>query len=216
MSSVFNPWLPQPPAAPEPEDQEVVVPVTGPVSPQFGVPAPDSVDQLRTRVVSEGLARLWILGAHGGAGESTIAELDRGFAAASHVWPQAAANHRPTRVLIVSRTSSRGLHAAKAAAKQWAAGLVSGVELVGLVLIADAPGRLLPKPLRYLSKVIGGGYPHVWHVPWIEAWRLGDTVSPDAAPRQVRSLLTDLDRTLLPIGAPVDATTPKGTKNAST
>jgi hypothetical protein len=106
-------------------------------------------------------------------------------------------------VVIVARTSARGLLAAKAVAKQWASGLVHGVELLGLVLVADAPGRL-PKPLRDLSKVVSGGYPRTWQMPWVESWRLGDDPLLDAAPREARRLVDDL-RILLRTGAPSGA-----------
>lgn len=171
--------------------------------PQIGVPAPDLVDQLPVRRVDR-VASLWVVGAHGGAAESTISDLDDSWAAGHHAWPVAPADN-PARVVIVARTSARGLLAAKSAAKQWAAGLLNGVELLGLVLVADAPGRL-PRQLRDLAKVVGGGYPRTWQVPWIESWRLGEQVSTDIAVREVRRLVDDL-RTLLPPGAPSGATT---------
>lgn len=167
---------------------------TGPVRPQSGVPAPDLVDQLPLRRVDR-RGSLWVLGAHGGAAESTIADLDDSWAAAGHAWPVVPPGDPAARVVIVARTSARGLLAAKSAAKQWAAGLVGGVELLGLVLVADAPGRL-PRPLRDLAKVVGGGYPRTWQVPWIESWRLGEQASTDAA-REVHRLVDQLS-TLLP------------------
>ena len=63
--------------------------------------------------------------------------------------------------------------------------------LLGLVLIADAPGRL-PHGLRRLAALIAGGVPAVWSVPWIEAWRLGEPPAPHNAPKVVRELLEDL------------------------
>jgi hypothetical protein len=113
----------------------------------------------------------------------------------------------PARVVVVARTSTRGLTAAKFAARQWASGLVPDTHLLGLILIADAPGRL-PKPLRDLSKVVGGGYPRTWHLPWIESWRLGETPSAATASREVRQLVDDL-RGLLNTGASPDATNRK-------
>ena len=199
-----NPWLPQEPEPAVAEaPAEATVAATGPVRPQKGVPAPDLVDQLPVRRVDR-LAALWVVGAHGGAGESTISDLDDSWAAARHVWPVAPAGE-PARVVVVARTSARGLRAAQSAAKQWAAGLVGGVELLGLVLVADAPGRL-PRPLRDLAKVVGGGYPRTWNIPWIESWRLGEQVSTDIAVREVRRLVDDL-RTLLPPGASSGAAT---------
>lgn len=204
MINATNPWLPQ---EPEPAVAEApaqaAVAITGPVRPQKGVPAPDLVDQLPLRRVDRP-ATLWVVGAHGGAAESTISGLDDSWAAGHHCWPVDPAG-QPARVVIVARTSARGLLAARSAAKQWAAGLVSGAELLGLVLVADAPGRL-PRPLRDLGKVVSGGYPRTWHVPWIESWRLGEQPVPDVAVREVRRLVDDL-RTILPRGASLGATT---------
>jgi len=61
----------------------------------------------------------------------------------------------------------------------------------GLVLIADAPGRL-PHGLRQLADLIAGGVPAVWSLPWIEAWRVGEPPAPHNAPKVVRQLLEDL------------------------
>ena len=186
-----NPWLPRPsePEVAAAQTEVYSAALTGPDRPQHGVPAPDLVDQLPVRPFL-GAADLWVVGAHGGAGESTIAELDGAWAAAAHAWP-ATDSTEPVRVVVVARTSARGLLAAKAVAKQWATGLVPGVALLGLILVSDAPGRM-PKPLRDLAKVISGGYPRTWQVPWIEAWRLGDEPSTEAAPREVRRLVDDL------------------------
>lgn len=200
MTEATNPWLPKQPASSTlsgPKMAPAHVATTGATRPQRGVPAPDRVDQLPIYRVDRS-ATLWIVGAHGGAGESTLAEFDDSWAAGSHAWPSAH-DGRPPQVVIVARTSARGLLAAKAAAKQWASGLVRDVELLGLVLTADAPGRL-PKPLRDLARVVGGGYPRTWHVPWVESWRLGDDPSLDGAPREVRRMVDDL-RTLLQTGA---------------
>ncbi|WP_344812850.1 DUF6668 family protein [Microlunatus aurantiacus] len=166
------------------------------------MPAPDKVDQLPTRRVHESTG-LWIVGAHGGAGESTLAALVDAWKPAGRAWPTLEPAEAVT-AIVVARTNVRGLTAAKAAAKQWASGLVPEVQLLGLVLVADAPGRL-PRPLRDLSRVVGGGYPRAWQLPWVESWRLGDPVSLDTAPREVRRLVDDLN-ILLPNGASPGAT----------
>ena len=94
------------------------------------------------------------------------------------------------RVLLCARTTASGLEAAATALTQWAAGAVT-VELIGLVLIADAPGKL-PRTLRERARIIEGGAPTGWRIPWIPAWREGP---PDAErhPRAVRKLLEDLE-----------------------
>ncbi|WP_415631728.1 DUF6668 family protein [Propionibacterium sp.] len=132
------------------------------------------------------------MGVHGGAGESSIAALDETWRATGHMWPAQGTVTVP--VLLVTRSSARGLLAAQAAARQWASGGVPGVDLMGLVIVADAPGRQ-PRALRDLARVVSGGVPRVWRVPWIEAWRLGEppTVSHG---HQLAGLARDL-RTLV-------------------
>ncbi|MGL5858160.1 MAG: DUF6668 family protein [Angustibacter sp.] len=198
--STSNPWTTQqgdvpalssPPDAAAPE-----VPVTGPSAPQPGVPAVDAVDRLPRHATST-RATLWWIGAHGGAGESSLSQLLPGSHPASHAWPLVpGAAHDPARAVLVARTSVVGLRAAQRAMQDWASGAVNDVQLLGLVLVADAPGRL-PRPLRDLAAVAAGGAPRSWRLPWIEAWRTTDTPDPNSLPHEVRRLLTDL-KTLLP------------------
>lgn len=187
-----NPWLSRPAAA-ESATPVVVAsqgpPATGPVAPQRGVPAPDRVDQLPTRN-RQNAAALWWLGTHGGAGESALASLVPEWPAADHVWPRPPGNG-PVRVVLVARSHMRGLRAAQAAATQWASGLVPHVEVLGLVIVADAPGRL-PRPLRDFAHVLSGGVPRTWTVPWVESWRLGEPPALPDAPREVRRLINEL------------------------
>ncbi len=197
-----NPWLsrPTPNAVTEPAGDLVTDPgpdarlallrPTGPSAPQPGVPAPEHVDRLPTRTRLQP-AGLWCLGAHGGAGETTLAALSPGWAAADHAWPQVPTAAGPAPVVLVARSSAHGLLAAQRATTQWAAGLAPDVDLLGLVVVADAPGRL-PRPLRELAHVVGGGVARTWHLPWVEPWRLGEPVDPATAPRPVRRLLDDL------------------------
>ena len=199
MSDGMNPWISRP-TSPEPvasvPSMAPPAQATGPVAPQRGVPAPDRVDQLPIHDHRHE-AVLWWLGTHGGAGESTLATLVPSWPAADHAWPRTPQG--PARVALVARTNERGLRTAQAAARQWAAGLVPHVEVVGLVLMADAPGRL-PKALRDLAQVVGGGVPRVWNVPWIEPLRLGVPLTHATVPREVRQLVDEL-RTLVPPGA---------------
>lgn len=77
-------------------------------------------------------------------------------------------------MVLVARTSAMGLWSAQGAMRQWASGALPGhVRLLGLVVVADTPGRL-PRPLRELLSLISGGLPQVWELPWVEALRLGD------------------------------------------
>ncbi len=170
-----------------------------PMTPQPGVPSPEAVDLLGRREAAPP-ATLWWVGVHGGAGESTLAALVDDSRAAEHRWPVPGdADQDTARVVLVARSNAHGLHRAQLACTQWASGSVPGVELLGLVIVADAPGRL-PRPLRDLAHHVAGGAPAVWHLPWVESWRLGAPVSAETSPVPVRRLLLDLDA-LLPPGS---------------
>lgn len=188
--SATNPWV----SKPEDEATEPVVDTspqvrtTGPVAPQKSVPAPSSTDQIS--FADRTPARLWLMGVHGGAGETTLAGLVPGWRAAGHEWPNVKGQEAP--VVLVARTHASGLRAAQAAAIQWASGHAPGVELLGLALVHDAPGKL-PKELRELIQVISGGVPRTWSVPWVEAWRLGADPTTEGAPKDVRRFVTELD-----------------------
>ena len=199
MHDAPNPYLalalsPPPPAPPSMSHEEVVrAPLTGPRAPQPGVVGVDTVDRLPLRRVSASPV-LWWVGAHGGAGETTLAQLFPGTRAARHGWPvldRAPDNHPPPAVVLLARTHLRGLLAAQRAAVEWASGTVPEVDLRGLVLLADAPGRL-PHVLGDLADLIAGGVPRVWRVPWIERWRTGDLGGARSLPRSLRSLSKEL------------------------
>lgn len=198
MSDLQNPWLSRP-TTPPPDTGKPIVAVPsgfGPVAPQRGVPAPDQVDQLPTRE-QQATPAVWWLGAHGGAGESTLAAVASGWsAAAGHAWPRSATGE-PTPVVLVARSNAAGLRAAQNALRQWGAGLTPSTVL-GLIVMADAPGRL-PRALRDLLTVVGGGGPRTWTVPWIDAWRLNKPTAVPV-PREVRRVIDEL-RALPGIGA---------------
>jgi len=194
-----NPWLTGPKYAPEPPSH-APVPTTrkevrgGASEPQAGVAVPDTADRL-PRWLQTQPATVWWLGAHGGAGESTLSALAAGSRPAQHGWPIPDTVGTVHRVVLVARTNWGGLTAAQRAATEWASGVLGeGVQLGGLVLIADAPGRL-PKPLRDLHQVISGGVPRVWTLPWVDAWRLGPVEPSTFLPKEFRALLADLHMT---------------------
>lgn len=204
MPDGSNPWVSRPTMAEEAQNpvastQATVPPASGPVKPQRDVRAPDHVDQLPVMEHARS-AELWWVGTHGGAGESTLAALVSQWHAAGGAWPRVSGPSEPSRVVLVARSNVAGLKAAQTAATQWAAGLVPSVELLGLVIVADAPGRL-PRPLRDLAQLVAGGVPRTWKVPWVEQWRLGHEVSLPDAPRQVRQLVKELTE-LIRAGAP--------------
>ena len=170
-------WVP--PAAPQP--WAVVTGPAGPLPMLEAAPALPVVPAVR-------LAALWVVGAHGGAGESTVAGLTGDWLPAGHTWP---ARPLPARCVLTARTSVGGLLAAQAALRQWAAG-DAPVDLLGLVLLADAPGRL-PRALRDLAGLVAGGAPRCWSIPWIEAWRLGEPHVTGDVTRLIRDLTAVID-----------------------
>lgn len=195
-----NPWLRNPDRCAPHSVAELAAPIT--VAPPVLPPVPELQPQAasvaaprvglprRSVDIARETVAVWWVGTHGGAGESTLEQLLEGSRAMGHAWPQTADGATEPQAILVARTSARGLRSAQMAATEWASGTVP-VQLLGLVLMADAPGRL-PRPLRDFAQVVAGGVPRVWRLPWVEPWRLGDPVSADTAPRAVTEFLGDL------------------------
>ena len=135
-------------------------------------------------------APVWWCGVHGGAGESTLERLFRGSRASGHRWPIVRTGAPTPAVVLVARTDARGLRAVQRAMREHLESRVP-VEVVGLVLMADAPGRL-PRVLRDLAGVVGGTVPRVWSLPWVEAWRAGEVPSPANSPKEADRLAAEL------------------------
>ena len=92
----------------------------------------------------------WWLGVHGGAGVTTLERAVAGGRDAGLAWPVSVESPA---VVLVARSSANGIQAAQNAARQWASGMVPGVDLLGLVVVADAPGRR-PGVLRNLVRLV--------------------------------------------------------------
>lgn len=152
---------------------------------------------LRQITGAEGLARCWFLGVHGGAGESTLTALFAGFAAANHQWPVSSRALARSRVVLCARTNFWGMTAVMHVAGQWdAAGLRDRVAMpLGLVLIADRPGRL-PKSLEAFARHLEAATDHVWRLPWVEAWAAGEVPSPANCPKEAHALRVGLTAAL--------------------
>lgn len=199
-----NPWLRpgQHDAAQTPPERIAALASPAPLprlQPQAGVdpPATERLPQLMIPPTST--TTLWWVSPHGGGGESCLAELLPDSAATDHRWPIAPECEEHPYVVLVARTHHTGLTATQNAIREWASGSVP-IELAGLVLVADAPGRL-PKPLRALASLVAGGVSEVWNVPWIDAWRLGE-ITLDRAPSTVCKLISHLDHSRPPTPRP--------------
>ncbi|MBO8195035.1 hypothetical protein ITI46_25770 [Streptomyces oryzae] len=166
---------------------------TGPTAPQgAGVPWPDYVLPVASPQPITGQGWWW-LGVHGGAGVTTLGQAVPGGLDAGRAWPTAG---EPQPVVFVARSSASGLKAVQNAARQWASQLVTGVELLGLVVVADAPGRR-PRALRDLLSLVSGTVPRLWEIPWVEEWRLGEPPSAHL-PKECAPLARDLTRLTRP------------------
>jgi hypothetical protein len=190
MQQSLNPWITSPTVDnAEEETPDTYVPATAVISaPLKGMVEPDAADRLAGRTMT-GSAALWVVGTHGGAGESRIADLLEGARPTDHCWPVLQDGSTP-RVVLVCRADMRGLTTARSALTQWASGAAPEVELLGLTVLADAPGKT-PKPLRDLATIVGGGAPRLWTLPWVEAWRHGDTTMPPPV-REYQRFITDM------------------------
>lgn len=196
VSEPANPWLVGPVLSAPSDEPITPTPLptaySGPRYPQRGVPVINTADRLPRRTV-ERHAPVWWVGAHGGSGETTLAQLNPVMGHGQHAWPLS--NDATTRVILVARSTANGLLAAQRSATEWASGSLPTVKLIGLAVIADTPSRL-PKPLRELAARVGGAVPRVWNLPWVEPWRLGEPVSLETAPKDFRSLLVEVSAEL--------------------
>lgn len=149
------------------------VPIPPPAAVAAARPWAPGVDGLTVRrhirrSTVDGAPRLWIVGAHGGAGTSTWARiLNVGDAGAS--WPQHVNPSRSLDIVVCCRSTAVGLRAAQDVGIEWASGALPG-QLVGLVVGADAPGRL-PRELRDQLQITSGAFPRYAFVPWQAQWR---------------------------------------------
>ncbi|MGW7514256.1 DUF6668 family protein [Streptomyces sp. NPDC054796] len=128
---------------------------------------------------------------HGGAGVSSLERAISGGRDANRAWPTASTSQS---VVLVARSTAHGLEAAQHAAQQWASRMVTGVELLGLVVVADAPGKR-PRLLRDRVRLVSGAVPRLWEVPWVEQWRLGEP----HLPKECTALARDLTRLTRPL-----------------
>lgn len=158
----------------------------GAQAPQQGISAPAGGGRLE-RFPASSIGPYW-LGAHGGAGETTFRELLDGVEC-HHRWPSPTPEAPSPVVVLLARQTHRGLEAARRAAQDWASGQHPDVVLAGLVIVADTPGKT-PRSLAAATRVISGGVPLTWVVPWIEELRLTGAVDWESMAREPKKVLT--------------------------
>ena len=129
-------------------------------------------------------------GLHGGAGVTTLLAAVPG-GADLHSLPSQH-GHPAMPVVAVCRSHAGGLRAAQRWAA-WVSDHPAAVNLLGLVVVADAPGRL-PRSLESTIRLVTGGYPRVWRIPFVQLWRVGEPPSAANLPTAGRQLRNDLAR----------------------
>jgi len=73
--------------------------------------------------------------------------------------------------VVVARTHASGLLSAQRLAQE-AESPRRSKQILGLVLVADAPGRL-PPACQDLAHLVSGAYKRSWLIPWDERLRVG-------------------------------------------
>ncbi len=142
--------------------------VASPVPPSH-VPAPP---------VSAG-SGVWLLGTHGGSGARCLSAVLTGTRLTGKTWPTPVSDREP--VVLVCRGNHRGLSSAQEYARVYRDGRLAGqLQLVGVIVSADAPGRT-PPPLRRLERLLSGAAPIIGHAPWEPTWRTGPPQTTAAA-----------------------------------
>ncbi|WP_327146836.1 hypothetical protein [Nocardia sp. NBC_01327] len=117
---------------------------------------------------------LWLLGAHGGAGVSTLARQLAPAADCARMWPAVLGDESPF-VVVIARETIEGLTRAHDVLRQYHCGQAGPGRaiLVGLITVAAQPGRV-PAPIRRYKGVIADLVPEgaLLRLGWQPAWPL--------------------------------------------
>ena len=178
-ASQVNPWVTTPLPSPVAKAAPVVLPDPAPVWSPGGI----DLEQMPLEVKS-GLVKgsgMVLVGAHGGAGTSTWAQLME--TEELDCFPG-----EPVPVVIVARWNASGIKAAHAAALQWASGLAGACVLRGVLWVPDSGGKR-PRGVNEIFLSACGAFPANICAPWVEVWRC-EPLAPDrGAQRLARKAL---------------------------
>ena len=180
-----------------------------------------------TPVTPAGVRPCWFfVAAHGGSGANLLAKFswqpyEAGVKAAKEagerpgelppfglavgrVWPNPTLE--PTGIaIVVCQTTMRGLAWARDLAAQYLSGRTPpGTHLLGVVTVADQPGRL-PQPINAAKNLLAGAYLHTWHVPYVPEYRLLTGLAKEDCPPihpGVEDVLAAIRSTTQPKGDP--------------
>ena len=131
-----------------------------------------------------------LLGCHGGSGATCLSVVLPGVELADRAW--SCTGDQP--VVLVCRSTHRGLTSAQDHAREHRDGDCGpSVPLLGVVLVADAPGRV-PPPLLRLERLLAGAVPVLGQVPWMPAWRVEPPTAFTEPPAWLRDLAMSIGR----------------------
>nr|WP_120492068.1 DUF6668 family protein [Corynebacterium lactis] len=131
---------------------------------------PISAQSLVEDEAEEPAPAVWLVGAHGGAGATTLAHVLAPMGDAGCRWP---AGEENPYCAVVCRSTAEGLERAHQAALQARAGKAGDIVLLGIIIVDDAPGRT-PKALERKISVISEHF-RIWRIPYLEGIRVAAT-----------------------------------------
>lgn len=109
---------------------------------------------------------VWLVGAHGGAGVTTLAHVWAPMGDAGGLWPV----HDLHRwCVVVARATQQGLDAASDVGVLYRSGRIPACHLLGFLLVADSP-QGAGKIIRRKIKTFASGDTPVWQVPYVKSW----------------------------------------------
>jgi hypothetical protein len=133
-------------------------------------------------------ATLWLAGASGGVGTTTLA----GLCSESIVDADVQEPEWAGRALLVCSTSAASLEAAAQLARKSATGLLA-YELVGLVIVHDRPKNRITKPTLAFARGVARMFPVAMTVPYEPTWREVGT-SPTASSTRLKTVLRKIHK----------------------
>ncbi|WP_152915944.1 DUF6668 family protein [Arthrobacter sp. RIT-PI-e] len=162
--------------------------VRGPQNIQQALAEEPVEDEAPAAPVAVTAATLWLVGASGGVGTTTLAGL-----CSERIVDES--DQRPTwagRALLVCSTSGSSLEAAQQLARKSASGLLA-YELVGLVVVHDRPQKALTKPTLEFARGVARMFPIAMTIPYEASWRdVGAT--PQATGTRVKSVVRKIEK----------------------
>jgi hypothetical protein len=189
-----NPFITEPEVAPEedPIDDDPILghreSLRGPQNIQQTLAEEPVKETEPAASVTVTTATLWLVGASGGVGTTTLAGM-----CSENVVDES--DQRPTwagRALLVCSTSGSSLEAAQQLARKSASGQLA-YELVGLVIVHDRPKNRLTKPTLDFARGVARMFPVAMTVPYEASWReVGAT--PQASGTRLKSVLRKIEK----------------------